>query len=541
MVQTIHPEVVVRAYDLGGFGDIAGAMRVASHFQRTGTKTLIKGTSHSAVEKLEILSPDVNFKESQVGSDNHVIKVDIAGHYKDGRNNGNSDVPHHFTEDMDNPSDRRKEVPIYLKSGLHSHQHPSQIPFYTHINGHTPMFYRPFREWDLPKPGQRDARRQILEALETKKRFALFKKPTSNLQKLLEGQNKIGFAHISPQMQAWPPEKIFEHPYFHAIYTAHISKDSDKFTIGLFLNGELEKRLTSVAESKYWNVVGRDGQSTKFNRDLPTLLFLGSQPQTTVTGLFLSSDIPNLVTGDLSLSDALYGLIAMDGPAFFYETPTWKIPTLTELGSILMKTDPHLAGEFMVGSNSCKILKINQKNSQTGKEIANTFFERVVNVFSDKKYASRYTEGMRTAIRREIQRRFGNVQVESNMKRDFYIVLGAPYLIQDATVQVVDTLRANPEALAETEKVRRMLKDGVPVSVNVHTGVLEPEVTPSFNFKYGELSDLLSINPYLYGYNKDSKSLIKPDYEGIDYFFNFKYAPKKLEDYLYFTFCKINY
>ena len=51
-------DVVVRAYDLGGFGDIAGAMRVASFLQRQGLATDLKASNDSALEKMHILKPD---------------------------------------------------------------------------------------------------------------------------------------------------------------------------------------------------------------------------------------------------------------------------------------------------------------------------------------------------------------------------------------------------------------------------------------------------------------------------------------------------
>src|SRR3972149_4057242 len=105
------PSAIVRAYDLGGFGDIAGAIRIASFLQKTGIDTNIKAKSKSAFQKLEVLKPDCEFT---MNGDSHLgrtIQIDVAGHYRDERNQYNKDVPHHFTEDMDNPSSRRRVVP----------------------------------------------------------------------------------------------------------------------------------------------------------------------------------------------------------------------------------------------------------------------------------------------------------------------------------------------------------------------------------------------------------------------------------------------
>src|SRR3989344_6660142 len=197
---------------------------------------------------------------------------------------------------------------------------------------------------DLPKPGERNPRQQIVEVLAEKGVLT----PRNN--GLIASMDKIGFAHISPEIQESSPSGIITHPYFKALKCASVNDDK-KYALGLFINGELETRISISAIKENWNVLNSCG--TKFHGDpkYPTLIFLGPQQQTTVSGLFLSSDIPNLVTGDLSLSDALYGLIAMDGPAFYYETPGWKAPTFNELFNIFGRVAPDLGNIFMFGSN----------------------------------------------------------------------------------------------------------------------------------------------------------------------------------------------
>ncbi len=475
-------DVIVRAYDLGGFGDIAGAMRVASHLQRTGAETEIRATSASALEKLRILKPDVSFdlKNSSSRFDG-TVHVDVAGHYGDERNKSNRDIPHHYTEDMDNPQNRRKAVPSYLKSGLQEHK--VGVPLVIDLNGHTPMFYRPFREWDLPKPEERDARKQILEAICSEKKgffgsLIKYHPLARDLKRELEKFDKIGFAHLSPQVLNYPGEILLEHPYFQAVHSAHTNNDNQRLAIGLFMNGNLEAKVATAALQKYWNVIDSTGLVLRKNKDLPTLIFLGPQPQTTVAGLFLSSNIPNLVTGDLSLSDALYGLIAMNGPAFFYETPDWKVPTLIELTKMLERASHLLADDFYVGSNFLTNKWSNQEFIKANQPRINEAFGRVVKIFGDGRVYAEYTKVMRSAVRREILRRFGDVQVEGCREKDHYIKPGAPYLIQDATAKVVETLREDSSVLTEVEEVRKMLTNGVPVSINVKTGVLEPAPKP---------------------------------------------------------------
>jgi hypothetical protein len=68
-------EVIVRAYDLGGFGDVAGAMRMASYLSRQGFRTKIKSFSPSALSKLQILNPDVTFGNGDIDNEfEHNIK-----------------------------------------------------------------------------------------------------------------------------------------------------------------------------------------------------------------------------------------------------------------------------------------------------------------------------------------------------------------------------------------------------------------------------------------------------------------------------------
>ncbi len=177
----------VRVYDLGGFGDIAGAMRVASHLHRVGHSVELSPKSASAHQKLKILQPDVDYSDTPVES-KESIEVDIAGYYRDSRSPQDlATAPHHFTEDMDNSENRRYEVPIYLKTGFVPRLE-GRVPG----NGRhpAPLFYRPYREWDLPKPAERDVRRAIVDAMFPKKELAGWDGITRLLNKPLFGASR---------------------------------------------------------------------------------------------------------------------------------------------------------------------------------------------------------------------------------------------------------------------------------------------------------------------------------------------------------------
>ncbi len=456
-----HLDAVVRAYDLGGYGDIAGAMRVASYLQRIGIETAIQPTSLGALEKLTVLNPDVLLSDRP---EKDTIQIDVAGHYKDDRNSKSitptiSDIPHHFTEDMDNPAQRKEAVPLYMKTGLSIAQPPTL--FYVNHPKQKPLFYRPYREWEFEERSVRDARLELLLAMLEKRegriRSLLAWSQKQKLGRILEGIDKVGFAHLSPEIQVNGPETILEHPYFAAIFTAKMHY-TEKFGIGLFVNQETEKRLTKTALRKNWGAISSAGEVVRYDPDFPTLIFLGPQSQRTTANLFLSADIPNLVTGDLSLSDALYALIAMDGQSFFYEVPRWKVPTYKELTNILLRHDEssngYSAAAPTFAAGSCPY-PYSSGLSKNDREALHSGFQDVVNVLGDEKATKAYTEAMRHAVREEIRSRFGDVPVEAVGKDGFSIPPGTPYLIQDATANIVNLLQNDPAFFAEVEKLRQ--------------------------------------------------------------------------------------
>ncbi len=164
--------------------------------------------------------------------------------------------------------------------------------------------------------------------------------------------------------------------------------------------------------------------------------------------------MPNLVTGDLSLSDAIYSLIAMEGQGFYYDCPIWKIPTMNALIEILNNTSKDLANVFIRGSYSGEI-------DHNNIEVADHTFKKALNTFIMHQDAEIYRKSMRTALVKEIVKRFGYFEVYDNGFPDgLYIKRGAPFLFQDATESVIAKLYENPDLFAEIEKTRRELAAG---------------------------------------------------------------------------------
>ncbi len=443
-------EVQVRAYDLGGFGDIAGALRVASHLKKHGFDVGINPSSGSALSKLHILVPDV-----PISSGKAQIHVDVAGHYRNGRLNPNSRVPHIYSEDMDHLGDRSRIVPIYIKSGLRKVR--QQVPFELRGVNLNPMFYRPLREWELPKPRERDVRSMIAESM-FPRNHSLNAQKRIKLEKILESADRIGFAHINPEVTAF-----FTHPFMEALDEASRNYEG-RFVLGLFFGENLEKKIANDAYARGYNVVTRQGGYLAGDSRKPVLLFLGPQSQMTTTSLFLSSTMPNLVTGDLSLSDGLYSLVAMGGQGFFYDSPIWKVPTQMELIRIFGDYSEELGQTFSAGSHGGK------HASQIGRPLA-------ASVLGNPKLAEDYRRNMRQAVVDEITKRFGPMAFEQT-DSGLYVPRGAPFLFQDTTENVVRALSENPELLREVDGKRRDIMVRGPIFVA--TSVMEP--LPSFDW-----------------------------------------------------------
>ncbi len=444
------PEVNIRAYDLGGFGDIAGAMRVASFLQKRGLQTQMTYCQKSAYNKLRILNPDTTIKANNTANLGRAIQIDIAGHYRDPRVGRDNSVPHTFTEDMDNSQDRKKETPLYLKSGLKPRK--NTLPLEIRATEHVPMFYRPFREWELPKPEQRDARAQIMETYTAQQ--TPIRKLKNGAIRALKNTDKIGFAHVNPGMDI---ANLFSHPYFSTVKQAHRYSPTN-FGIGVFFNAKLEEKIATIGKRRNWNIIRSNGTTENYDQEQPSVFCLGPQTQTKTTGLFLSANMPNLVTGDLSLSDAMYGLIAMQGPAFFYETAPWKTSTLTELSSMIKRSSKKMGqvfeDMFLIGSNSKKFYSLGENL----KELYRESIENVTKTFIFDSVNKQYREVMQEAIRKEIRKRFGNVQVQAQgISKGFYIQPGAQYLLQDATESIIDTLREDQTFFAKVEKTRERM------------------------------------------------------------------------------------
>lgn len=416
--------IIVRAYDLGGYGDIAGALRVTDYLASQGKNAHILPMSDDASDKIDILEPDQQRKLPTNSQPlQNAIIIDVAGHYKDSRISNTLPAPHLFMEDMDNPQDRTSLAPLYIKTGLQNHDISEAVKACgIHSN---PLFYRPYKEQEIPAsldPAEliikQILRRQIQKTGNTE--------PTDLTKLIFNTTHKIpniGFAHCRPEYELLID--IASTPYIHAIEES-AKHSSEQYAVGLFIQSDTQCLITNTIRERF-NIISANFIYLK-DTSHPTLYLLGPTPQLQTSQMFLSATIPTLVTGDLTLSDALYFLLAKDGPGFFYDCPDWKIPTMQELERIL------------------------EDHDRKTKYIFRNFQYQEPSFFSDKTQIDNYRQNLKEALRKEITKRFGPIPEYTNG-----IPPRTPFLFQDTAGLVIDKLLTDDAFFEKVENKRQKI------------------------------------------------------------------------------------
>lgn len=409
-------DAVVRAYDFGGYGDIAGALRVVDYLNRLDIRTGILPTSDGAVDKLRVLDPGLSHVTYEIPRG--ALLLDIAGHYSDSRVETKEDIPHVFVEDMDNQGDRSGAVPVYVKSGLKSvvvtsrkHSvHESMFGIFAN-----PMFYRPLNEGELIGRRNRDPLELMMERVSS----------SSNAYRHLSRASHIAVAHFFPSMN---PGRFLEEPYILALQLASVN-NTEPYALGVFFDESFIAKLKVTMDMRF-NFVNRDGTVEINDKSYPTIVALGPTPQIEASALFLASTMPPVATGDLSLSDQLYFNLAMNRQGFFYNCPVWKKHSEKALEEMLGKYSPEALEIF------------------SSKDI-----EKIAGVLSNPSEARQYADGMRNALQREIESRFGADALQVNSPYPGYALPpGRPFLFQDVTATVV-------QALLDSRELRELVEE----------------------------------------------------------------------------------
>jgi hypothetical protein len=85
---------------------------------------------------------------------------------------------------------------------------------------------------------------------------------------------------------------------------------------------------------------------------------------------------------------------------------------------------------------------------------------------------------IRESLQRVIIERFGKTALQEGSD-GFYLAPGAPFLIQDATANVVRALDEEPELFAEVDNIRKALADGATPTVVVNVETMAVEQPPA--------------------------------------------------------------
>lgn len=422
-------DVCINVYDAGGFGDVAAALRIASHMQRNGIKVYLK-PMYKADKKLRILNADVPINIPKVKAK---LFVDASGYGGDSERG--EMIPDLFIQVMDTGSDEIPAAPAFLRTGLKR--------VYSGLLGkemESPMFYRPFREYELPKTSERQAKFLILNAI-SNKNLGLDKK---TLKRSLINLDRIGFAHFNPTLTV---SGFFNSGYVLALEEA--ARRGSSIGLGVFFSGYKGSVIMQYAGKKGYTIISNDGKIYYGKKQKPTLIFLGPQTQLMTASLFLSSTMPNLVTGDLSLSDAIYFLCFIGGGGFYYDAPKWKRQTFDEMLRIFGKFQNNLKCQFQIGSSYI--------NPKIAGQYADEF-SQVVKSLANPSEGSIFRASMRNAFMQEISLRFGNGFFVNELNDGLYVPSGAPFLVQDAAERVVRNIVGNPNLYLRIKKAREIMQ-----------------------------------------------------------------------------------
>ncbi|MBI2574359.1 hypothetical protein HYV82_00560 [Candidatus Woesearchaeota archaeon] len=435
---TPKPEAVVRAYCMGGWGDVAAALRIASHLQHSGLQTLIWAPSEEPRRILSLMAPDVVVVAHT--DRNNGTHIDVSCPYTDDPNLTSLGPPHVFSEELDwGGKPRNRIAPVYLRTGLQTIAQADGIGDFPQ----SPMFYRPYREWELPEPEKRAARDLLINSMHTSQ------SRLSGLEGILGRTDRIAFARFNPYASA---EHVMNSRYMQAVRMAAGHYDTN-FAVGILCGNELEQHIIAHPLGRSFSIVRSDGEVIGYAPRKPAIIFPGPQPQLTATSMFLSADMPNLVTGHASLSDGIYGLIAMEGQGFFYDCAHWEIITFRETIRILQNHDDAAASSFTTGSTTWEdtVARNGAENTR------NEFIGNVAAILAAKHSSSSYAGKMRDAFAAEIQRRYGFSIGRTDKGDNGLYVQRAPFLIQDAVETIIRTLLADHTILKALEEERRAI------------------------------------------------------------------------------------
>ncbi len=433
----VGEDVLIRAVNLGGYGDVASAQRMASHLQQRGISSALFVSDIRTSDVLDIIGCDVPYYDGTEVLHSARIILDTPSVPKKFQSFSEPHyVPHLLVQDMNKEADFSKSSGLFLQPGF-ERRGAAVIAERFGGYGVSPLFHRPYHEQDLPMPGEFDARQILLSH-------------DLSLESLVSAADKIMFMHVAPSHSAL---QVLSGSYLRSVGEA--SKQSgQKYFVGIIGSclWESELRYDDALSCVPYSVRFSDGQIRVGANPDVLLSFLGSFSQVDAESLFISASAPCIMTGNLSLSDAMYSLMARKGQGFFYDAPIWERNTFRGLINALGQREK--TAQIFIGNS--------MKGSQFEQEFKSSIFSQV---FYDDGACKEYSEGMRDALWQMVERLHGAAR-PSGLSFPA-IPYNSSFIIEDAAEAVVRTLLYEPGLLAEINARRQSIVSGQEISAGL--------------------------------------------------------------------------
>ena len=317
-------EIVVGISDLGGFGDVVAAAKIGDGLTMQGHDVAYKFYWNSAKQKAEMLFPGRDFPSERERDEYEYgkpLKIDAIGGSGAGLE---ADI---FVDQVDHDS-CQSGTPILLVPGFNekyayvstpivSMEGESEIAEFKSLS---PTFYKPFGLDRLPNPGEENIRDVI----------------TENVRSMGGGEAKRALGECQRIGVCYAYNSDSAMNFVDWLYKS-TEFSSEKLGVVVLAKTEIKREVEDGLNRGYhkFTTIGSDGEVHVEKSSNLLVAVIATQPQELTTRLFWSAEMPNLVTGGQSLSDAVYGLVFGKGQGFFYEANTWKFDSFKGIARII--------------------------------------------------------------------------------------------------------------------------------------------------------------------------------------------------------------
>ena len=365
-------DVTIRVFELGGFGDVVAAVKMGEALSEQEHTVTYQLHDLKVKHKFDTLFPGLKSAFTYNNETHGELTIAVIGN---GYNTCNDVFVGEFDYLESSPN-----RPVTIMPGLSDYYAYVDTPFNRRAQHSavkefsllTPMFYAPYRLDALPKPGEENIREVIIENVWSMK--------SDKARDMLYKSERIGVCYAAM------PESIVK--FANQLRIASNGFARKRLGVAVLSDANTEKKVKEqLLEKGGYAIIGSDAKIEGDANSKVLVAMLGTKPQTVTTSLFFSSEMPNLVTGDGSLSDAIYALTFLNGQGFFYEPNPWKSQTTEGITKLMSRQSENAERSF---SQAAKFL---QRYSY-GKIDRNP----IASVLSSERNMDSYTKGQRDSF-----------------------------------------------------------------------------------------------------------------------------------------------